>query len=48
MDALFGLVPRDDAAFERGEMGAVKNIRGSLEKDISVEQVETDSPPRKD
>jgi hypothetical protein len=40
MDALFGVVPHDEAALERGQLGAVKDIRKSLEKDISVEQVE--------
>jgi hypothetical protein len=40
MDALFGVVPHDEAALARGELGAVKPIRESLDKDIKVEQVE--------
>lgn len=40
MDALFGVVPHDELALERGELGAVKSIRKSVEKDIAVEQVE--------
>ena len=47
MDALFGAAPRDDEAFEKGRLGAVKNIRGSIEKDITVEQVERDAVPNK-
>jgi hypothetical protein len=40
MDALFGVVPHDEVALERGQLGSVKPIRESLEKDIQVEQVE--------
>jgi hypothetical protein len=43
MDALFGVVPHDELAMERGELGAVKNLRKSVEKDMEVEQVEKDS-----
>lgn len=43
MDALFGVVPHDELAFERGQLGSVKNIRKSVEKDVEVEQVEKDN-----
>lgn len=48
MDALFGAAPRDEEAFEKGKLGSVRNIRGNIEKDVSVEQVERDTLPRKD
>jgi len=40
MDALFGVVPHNEVALERGQLGSVKPIRESLEKDVQVEQVE--------
>ncbi|KEF51707.1 uncharacterized protein A1O9_12342 [Exophiala aquamarina CBS 119918] len=40
MDALFGVVPHDELALERGQLGAVKNFRKSVEKDVEVEEVE--------
>ena len=40
MDALFGVVPHDEVALERGQLGSVKAIRGSMEKEVEVEQVE--------
>ncbi len=40
MDALFGVVPHDELALERGQMGSVKAIPHDMEKDVQVEQVE--------
>jgi hypothetical protein len=40
MDALFGVVPHDEVALERGQLGVVKAPQESLEKDVQVEQVE--------
>ena len=40
MDALFGVAPHDEVALERGQLGSVKAIRESMEKDPQVEQVE--------